>query len=58
MYDYQFIYRTFDGEKHFYIERFDHLLTDAEIGDVMNSLFMEFKDVSTATLDLIKEVEH
>ena len=57
MYDYQFIYRTFDGEKHFYIQRFDHLLSDEEIGEIMNSLFVENKDVSTAVLDFVKEVE-
>ncbi|MEK4025366.1 hypothetical protein [Sporosarcina sp. FSL W7-1283] len=53
MFDYQFIIRKFNGEKEFYMQRFDKELNDEEISEVMVSLYEKYSNVKSTMLDRV-----
>lgn len=57
IYDYQFSYTTFDGEKHYHLERFDKQLSDEEIQQELDKLFNRYNNVKSAMLDKMFEIK-
>lgn len=52
-YSYRFIYKTFDGNEHVHVERFEEPLSDERLSKVLDKIMAKYGNVKSVYLDRV-----